>query len=53
MQIHDLFCTQWIVQAVGKTGAAPIERVKLMMQNQTEMVRHYLNTGGDRDLNTN
>lgn len=28
-----------LVQAVAKTSAAPIERIKLLVQNQDEMVR--------------
>ena len=29
-------------QAVAKTSAAPIERIKLLVQNQDEMVRYFI-----------
>ncbi len=32
------FCCSHRLQAIAKTSAAPIERIKLLVQNQDEMV---------------
>ena len=36
--LSPLKLTVFVVQAVAKTSAAPIERIKLLVQNQDEMV---------------
>ena len=44
------FMLSGVAAAVAKTAAAPIERVKLLVQNQREMIKHTSASLTARDL---
>ena len=40
LTFHETFFISGTAAILAKTGAAPIERVKLLMQNQNELIKH-------------